>query len=66
MQGDDSEGGKTTTVTVTSDDMDNTTYDNFSLDYNKPKLITNTDFVLLLRLLKSPSCAPSYTDGKED
>ena len=44
--------------------MNNTTYDSSSLDYDKPKLITNADFVLVPLLPKSPSCAPSYTAKK--
>lgn len=44
----------------TSDGMNNATDDNSCLDYNKPKLMTNRDFVLLILLLKSSSCAPSY------
>lgn len=48
------------------DDMNNAADGSACLDYRKPKLITNADFVLLLLLLKSSSCAPSYTDCKED
>lgn len=45
---------------------DDTSDDNSFLDYNKPNMLKNRDFVLLLLLHQSSSCAPSYTDCKDD